>query len=263
MKRLAAALLVLAVASCASGPVHSPRLLSSRGPEVGDQRLVVEFVDRATDAHLHLDRVAATLRDRHGSPLAEAEGTQVWVGERSAHVFHFDLPEPGTYQLTFVAGGASFSGPVGLEAVVASPVVSVGEPAPRSTTATIDDAPLSRVTSDPDPDPSLYQLTVAEAVASEVAVIVFASPRHCLARSCGAVLGVVKEVATGHPGVAFVHVETVQLPAGSPPRHVPAVAEWGLIVEPSVFVTRDGVVSAYFEAVLSADELHAALRPEP
>ena len=114
MKRLAAALLALAVAACSAGPVHSPRLLSSRGPGLGPQRLVVEFVDRGSNAPLDPGEVTATLRDRHGSPLAESDGTKVpTAAERVAFVFHFDLPEPDTYQLTFVADGASFAGPVG------------------------------------------------------------------------------------------------------------------------------------------------------
>lgn len=263
MTRLGVALVALAVAACSSGPVHTPRLLSSRGPVVGEQRVVVEFVDRGTNAPLSLEAVTATLRDRHGSPLGEAEGVAAWVvaGERTAHVFRVDLPEPATYQLTFVADGATFAGPVGIEAVARSPVVAVGDPAPRTRTPILTDGAWGEITSDANPEPALYETSVADAVSSGVAVIVFGSPGHCLSLSCTTVLDVAKAVAADLPDIDFVHVETMQLPVGASPQHVDAVSEWGLVVEPAVFVVRDGLVAAYFEAVLTEDELRRALEP--
>lgn len=265
MNRAAAALLVMLLAACASGPVSAARLTSSRGVGLGTQRLVVEFVDRGTNAPMAIDRpVVATLRDRDGSPLGESVGQTVWLvtADRRAQVFVVEVPEEGTYQVTFTAEGSRFSGPLGFEALEARPVVEVGEAAPRSETPTTGNHALGEVTSDPEPDPSLYDTSVADAVQSGRAVIVFGSPAHCLSVSCAAVLDVVKEVAPEFGDFDFVHVETVEDPQagdGDGTTHIAAVAEWGLVVEPVVFVVVDGLVTAYFESALSADELRSAL----
>ena len=265
MTRAGAAILALMVAACASGPVSAPRLTSSRGVGLGPQRLVVEFVDRATNAPMTLSgEVAATLRDRDGSPLGDSVGHAAWLvtGERSALVFVVDVPEEGTYQVTFSTQGASFSGPLGFEALETRPVVEVGEVAPRSETPTTADHSLEEITSDPEPDPSFYDTTIADAVASGLAVVVFGSPAHCLSVSCAAMLDLVKEVAPDFPNIDFVHIETVESPGAEPGEgiaHVAAVAEWGLVVEPVVFVVADGLVTAYFESAVAAEELRLAL----
>lgn len=265
MTRAGAALLALVVAACASGPVSVPRLTSSRGVGLGPQRLVVEFVDRLTNAPMNLSgEVSATLRDRDGSPLGESVGHQAWLvaDERGALVFVVDVPEAGTYQVTFSADGNSFSGPLGFEALETRPVVGVGEAAPRSETPSTADHTLDEITSDPEPHPSFYDTTVAEAVASGLAVVVFGSPAHCLSVSCASMLDLVKGVAPDFPDYDFVHVETVGDPEAAPGEsiaHVAAVGEWGLVVEPAVFVVADGLVRAYFESALTAEELRSAL----
>lgn len=253
------------LAACATGPVSSPRLASSRGVGLGTQRLVVEFVDRVTNAPLTVTGdVVATLRHRDGSPIDEFKGEFAWLvaDERGALVFSVDIPEPATYQLTFAGEDTRFSGPLGFEALESRPVVEVGEAAPRSQTRTSDGHPLEEITSDPEPDPAFYETTVADAVRSGLAVLVFGSPAHCLSASCATVLELVKSVAGEFPGVDFVHIETVVDPRAEPgadTAHVDAVSEWGLVFEPAVFVVAEGVVIAYFESALTPEELRQAL----
>lgn len=265
MRKACVFLIALAVAACSTAPVSSPRLASSRGVGLGPQRLVVEFYDRSTSAPVTVpEGVVATLRTREGSPLSSSEGEFLWLvpDERGAFVFRVDVPEAGTYQLTFAAGDHRFGGPLGFEALESRPVIEIGEAAPASRTRTSFDHPLERISSDAQPDPSFYDTSVHEAVAAGTSVLVFGSPGHCLTASCATVLDLVKTVAQDFREVDFVHVETVEDPgagSGSTSAHVEAVAEWGLVVEPTVFVVVDGVVTAYFEVALTAGELRRAL----
>ena len=139
-----------------------------------------------------------------------------------------------------------------------------GERAPPSRSKTQADGPLESITSDPDPDPRLYEMTVAEAVGSgRPSVIVFATPAFCTGQTCGPVLDAAKSLIDRRPDVNWVHVEVYDnLDAAGPENLVLAepVSEWGLPTEPWVFlVDADGVVTDRFEGVVGPAELEEAL----
>ena len=150
----------------------------------------------------------------------------------------------------------------------------IGEPAPPSitpTAATV--ANLRAISSSPEPDPALYQLSIAEAVVQgKPAVISFATPAFCVSATCGPQVSDLSELARNYRGQAnFVHVEVYRDPhlidPANPARElVPAVGEWGLVSEPWTFVVAsDGTIAARFEqyappAVLES-ALLSALRP--
>jgi len=140
--------------------------------------------------------------------------------------------------------------------------IAVGEEAPRSDTPTIADAPLEEITSATDPDPSLYQMSIADAVTSgRPSVIVFATPKFCQTAICGPTLDRIVEIKPSYPDVNFVHVEVfTNLDDPANLTTVPAVFEWGLPTEPWVFVVdAAGVVVARFEGVVDAAEIAEAL----
>ncbi|MGH8870720.1 MAG: hypothetical protein ACRDWS_01940 [Acidimicrobiia bacterium] len=264
--------LAMVLASCGSDQVEPFALVASSNGSVGvgdDQRVMFALIDPETDQFLTSpDRAATvTIRDENGSPLDTYPMEFVWTipDVRGLYVARVEIPEAATYQATIDAEGLATAGPVGFVAFDDSPLIQPGDEAPASETRTSAQFPdLSIITSDPEPDPAMYQLSVAEAVSDGTpAVIVFATPAFCTSRACGPLLDQVKALRPDYPGVDFVHVEIYEdLQVSSPDELtvVPATAEWGLPSEPWVFVVdASGVVSASFEGAASDAELVAAI----
>lgn len=146
---------------------------------------------------------------------------------------------------------------------------ALGSAAPASVTYKIGDKEeLSHITSSPEPDPDLYQLSIHEALLQDKPlVVVFATPAFCVSATCGPQVGeltTVKESVGDQ--VNFIHVEVFEDPhlleGGRPSGGlVPAVLEWGLPTEPWVFIMdKDGLISAKFEQFTTAAEIEAKLR---
>ena len=141
---------------------------------------------------------------------------------------------------------------------------AVGEPAPRSRTRTLADEPdIRNLTSDPRPEPGLYQLSIDEAIAQERPLIVaFSTPAYCHSRTCGPTLEVVKEAWRDNAGrVNAIHVEVFENPQEPEAlRESAAFQEWHLPSEPWVFVIGgDGKIAARFEGTVTARELREAV----
>jgi hypothetical protein len=151
---------------------------------------------------------------------------------------------------------------VGVVAVEDPPGVAVGDPAPLSETRTTADTDLDDLTSDPTPEPSFYEMTVAEAVQAGPTVVVFGTPAWCQSQACGPMLDQVNVLSTEFPDLNYVHVEVyenIHVTQFDDLVPVPAVEEWQLISEPWIYVTdSDGTVSASFEGAVSDEELRAA-----
>ena len=271
MRRLAvvSALAVLTLAACgADKPNGFAQIASANGSVgVGEQRVLVAIVDPTTDEFLAAPDVAvtATLRDRIGSPLGEYEGDFIWIVPevRGLYAFHMDIPGPGTFQVTVRSDAFNEAGPVGLVTVEDPGVIVVGNKAPLSETRTTGDHDINDITSDPNPDPSFYQLSLADAVDDGPTAIIFATPAWCTSQACGPLLDQVKALSDDFPDLNYVHVEVyedIHVNSFEELTLVPSVVEWGLPAEPWVFVTdADGLVSASFEGVASDAELAEAL----
>ena len=145
----------------------------------------------------------------------------------------------------------------------------IGDPAPLSHTPTAADTDdLRTISSSPEPDQALYQLSVAQAVrAGKPVVISFATPSFCVSATCGPQVSDLSALARQYQGQAnFVHVEVYRDPhlidPGNAARElVPAVAEWGLVSEPWTFVVgSDGRIAARFEQYVPPTALEAALQ---
>ena len=120
------------------------------------------------------------------------------------------------------------------------------------------------LTTDRNPDPRFYELSLDEAIRSgRRTVLVFSTPAFCHTLACGPMLEVAKQVAPAYQEVNFVHVEVftdLQADDFAPDAaHLaPAVGpdHWNLPSEPWVFVIDDrGVVEARFEGVVAPEEL--------
>jgi hypothetical protein len=151
---------------------------------------------------------------------------------------------------------------------------AIGAPAPRSESLTAETPEeLAAISTDREPDPDLYRVTIAEAVTSgRPSVVFFATPAFCQTATCGPALDRLKAVAGDYrERVTFVNVEPFELhmtPNGPQPllsaegqvQPVAAVLEWGIRVEPYLFVVdADGNVAAKLEGAFDEAELRTAL----
>lgn len=265
-------LIAVGLAALACSSEETPLAVVASAPAaigVGEQRVMFTLIDQETNQWVTSpDRAATvTLRDENGSPLDTYPLEFVWVLEdvRGLYVANLVIPEAGTYQVTIDADGFATAGPAGLVASEDPTVVQIGEPAPESETKVGADFPdLATITSDPNPDPAMYEVSVADAVVSgSPTVITFATPAFCTSEACGPMLDQVKAMQPSYPGVEFVHVEVyddLQVTDFKDLTVVPAVEEWGLPSEPWVFVVDEsGTVTAAFEGAVSDEELTLAI----
>lgn len=267
---LVATLAVVVLGACSSATTPIARIGSSAGSiGLGEQRVLIVLQDPETNELLASDDLAATatFRDEDGTPLGTVELEFLWTVPDSVGIYvgYFSFPEEGIYQLSVKAGTMSETGPVGFQVVSDPLVVGVGDPAPQSSTRTEAEFPdLAVISSDPSPDPSFYDTSVAVAVTSgSPSVLVFATPAFCTSAACGPMLEQVKALSGQYPGVDFVHIEVYEdLQVQSPEdlTVVDAALEWALPSEPWVFVVdRQGVVVAAFEGAFNDRELTSVL----
>ena len=273
MKRLlltlAGALALLAACSSEAGTPFGIIASSPVSIGVGEQRVMFGLIDQETNEYLASPDHPATvtLRDENGAPIETFPTEFMWTVEdvRGLYVAQMVIPEAATYQVTIDAEGFTTAGPMGLVAVDDPSVIQAGDSAPLSETRVSADYPdLGLITSDPDPDPAMYQLSVAEAVTGgNPVVIVFATPGFCASATCGPLLDQVKSLRESYPGVDFIHVEIYEdlsVTDQSQLTPVAAVGEWGLPSEPWVFVVdRFGAVTAAFEGAARDEELSSAI----
>ena len=194
-----------------------------------------------------------------GVPGAPPEPGEV----QAVFVSHLKLDKPGKYWiLAEPVGGRKIQavGNVVVKTVTDAP--DVGAPAVASKTPTLANATLKQLTTSTKPDPELYRVSVAQALAAKKPfVVVFATPKYCTSRTCGPVVDVVSAVRRKHAtsGIPFIHAEIYK--DNDPTKGENTwVREWNLPSEPWVFlVGADGKIASRFEGTVSVSELDAAV----
>ncbi len=226
---------------------------------------IMDGVDPMTDIQ------AVTLQAK----LLEAENDDlVWAGtavnytdyEIPYWVAYPDVPEAGFWGVTATiakADGSTIESDFIIDVQAESESLPLGTPAPPSQNRTLATEPdISKLNSGENPNPELYQLTVAEALQNNKPTIVgFITPGLCQTEWCTPVLESVETTRTEiKDEINTIHIEvyedfdTLQL--------VPQLAEWGLQTEPWVFVLdENGRITAKFEGPLSPQELNEAIQP--
>lgn len=219
-----------------------------------DERDASTVTVEKTYSHVHEDGT----RESHG------------VGEVGVYVANvsFDLPGQWGVEINGTLNGQPL--PTLSPAFIVqerSRTVAVGQPGPRSVQTTLRDVnDISEVSTAHQPNPDMYNMTIAEAFTSgKTTVLVFATPGFCHSRICGPATGVVDELYEKYQGQAnFIHVEPYDLQkarSGQGLKVLPWIEqEWGLPTEPWVFVVdRDGNIADKFEGVVSFREVEVAL----
>ena len=282
-------LAVLSYAACASDDPTLPAAIDTPAPAKG---VTVQII--STDLSVGRNRVAFALLNESGGVVSTpnvsvsatapgADGTpsqavrpafRKWpLGDLGIYTAQLDFSTAGAWGLSVSImgwGGVDGSGGAMMEVKAESSTPAIGSPAPASRNKTIDDVEsLEQLTTANPPDPELYRLTIADALAlGKPLVVVFATPAYCKTATCGPQLGEIgtlKERFEAQAG--FIHVEVFDDPhliQGDLERAVPvpATEEWGLLTEPWTFVVdSDGAVAAKFEAFTTAQEIEEALLP--
>ena len=203
-----------------------------------------------------------------------SSGTPVpgWTGTATPYT-DYDIPywvatpelaSPGYWGLGAVvtfADGTTSQAQFTIETLADTSGPAVGEVPPAVENRTLSTEPdLAKLTSDPAPDPALYEQTVADALSSgRPSVITFATPGFCESRLCAPVVNSLKAIRTGYEDqVNFIHVEIYE--SFNPLVYGPELEQWGLPSEPWTFVLdQDGAVTHRFGGPVSPRELSAAL----
>lgn len=140
----------------------------------------------------------------------------------------------------------------------------IGEQAPSVASRTrADVSSFFELTSDPEPEPGLYAMSIAEALALDRPLLLaFATPAFCHSRTCAPVLDAVKAVWRDHSdSVTGIHVEVFENP-DNPSLLIESEAfvAWRLPSEPWVFVIDEtGVIRYAFEGAVTEAELRSAV----
>lgn len=213
------------------------------------------------------------------TPVDEVDAAFFWIieGERGLYRAPVLFSAAGQWGGEFVVTGVE-AAPVTVRVVFsvrAHPSTpAVGEPAPPVDTPTLADAggDPHLISTDQDPDPRLYEVSVREALeAKQPFLLNFGTPAFCESQTCGPTLQVIRSVLADFPTLTAIHVEPYQLTmrdgslqpvfdASGHMQPIPAVRTWGLPSEPYTFLVRaDGTIATRLEGAIDPLELGQAI----
>jgi len=260
-----------------------PEIVSSQAI-VGHNHLLIGLLDATGQKPIGSPDTSMSVTfapaDHSGTEIGPEPAVFVWAipDQRGIFVSEVDFPAVGQWTASVKAsGGGVPTATVQVQFPVTAngSAIPIGGKAPAMKTPTAADVggDLKKISTDPSPDPSFYATSVDELLKDHKPfVLVFATPAFCTSRQCGPTLEAVKAVSKDQPGIAYVHVEPYKLEFTSDGRLQPildakgqlqptdVVKAWGIVSEPWVFVVDgEGFVRGSFEAVVSADELTAAI----
>lgn len=271
-----ALLLAIAAPACSSDSAGFPddafAVPANRDIGLGEERLLVgvRLLD-GTDVGDPAIQVALEVApDTDPDAVQRVQADFSWIVPDGIGLYRgrFTFDRPGLWTVTVVpeSGDPIPSSPFTVKEASTAP--SVGQPAPSTPTPTLNDAEFADLTTDPNPDPRFYELSLVEALGNgRPTVLVFATPAFCQTAACGPLLDNVKAVAPGYLDVNFIHVEVytdLQDPDFEPDAEhlADSVVQWNLPSEPWGFVIdAEGVITARFEGTLDPVELIPYLGP--
>jgi len=282
---LAVALLVSVLASCTTEaePVEEsePRALVvfAATSDVGLGRvripLNIQMIDgsRFDDAADQLV-VTYTPPDSNEARVVDDLAWRAWPVRSGAYTATMEFDKVGFWKISVSSKDDDDLMPAGSGVLVksATEAPSIGDAAPLSKTKTFPaDGTLKSITSAPEPDPDLYEISFDKAVATGLpTVISFSTPAYCQSGTCGPQTEVLSALDEKYKGQAsFIHVEIFDNPgemlaAGDPSLGVESsiIHEWEFHTEPWTFVVDgSGIVVGRFEAFVTLAEIEEYLVP--
>ena len=250
-------------------------LLASSDLGVGQNRLAFGLIDTQSGAVRGANAQVATFYlggGRQEGPIETREAVfRKWPFGSGVYTAQLSFDRPGKWGLavaiTYTDGSTAIAS-AGIEVKEKSATPAIGSPAMRSVSKTARDVEsLDQMTTDTDPDPEMYSMTIAEALDTrKPLMVVFSTPAFCETATCGPQLDVVRGLRERYKAQAnFIHIEVYDNPDEiqgdlSNARLSPTLTEWNLPSEPWTFVIDgDGLVQARFEGFATSQELEAAL----
>ena len=254
-------------------------ILATKVLDVGEQR--VAFLLAGPKGIINDPTAEVTpvfLGDGSSEPMpAETATFHQWpYGIRGAYATQVNFDRPGRWRLNVETKGGETSTKAYLEMDVLEdgPVPGLGSLPPSGNNKTLDDVPsIEHLTTDFEPDPELYRLSIDEAVISgRPTVVVFATPAFCTSATCGPQVDTVSELrALRSESSNFIHVELYDNPIAiqgdlSRAELVPMADEWGFTSIPDWFneswvfvLDSKGRIHQRFEGFATLEELGVAL----
>jgi hypothetical protein len=240
---------------------------------VGSNRFPVGLVVRGTPSNDQSIGIRLSFRQVQDPAAAPVEADALYRGQGlpvGIYVADVAFPQAGDWTVTaLVKQGAeeTFLSPMRFSVLEKGATPPVGSQAIPSQNKTLKDVPdIKQLTSDIEPDPELYQLSVAEAIAAKKPFLVaFSTPGYCKTAMCGPNMKVIKDLKGElRDKMNFIHVEVYpypfneSVPAG---KLVDAMAEWHLETEPWTFVVDgSGTIVAKYEGGITFAELEPELK---
>ena len=145
--------------------------------------------------------------------------------------------------------------------------LDIGEKAPIIQTKVINDNNLiETITSDPHPDPSLYQISLDKALEKNIPILVtLSTPGYCQSYTCGPQTKVLSDLNNkfNDNQIQIIHIEIYDNPnemkkSGdiSVGIQSPQISEWGIKTEPWTFlINNNGMIVERYEGFVSFEEL--------
>ena len=252
-------------------------LLASTDISVGSNRIVFGLMDSSEGLLRDVDIEVSTFYLSEKGPSEPVETMDAtyrqWPSSNTGvYTITADFEIPGEWGLAMKIVGSkpqpSFSS-VAIQVAEFSNTPSVGSIAPPSINKTIDKVvSIDQLTSDLNPDPDLYKITVSEAIHSSIpSLVIFATPAFCSTSTCGPQVQVLKMLKDMYAHRAnFIHIEVWDNPHEidgniANGKLSPILDEWGIQTEPWSFVLDSyGIVSSKFEGFATEQELSEALK---
>lgn len=268
--------------SASGDPTVYPTLISSQ-QVCGPNRFLFGFIDKQNRSAARPNRTASVgfynLARNADTAVVTVTARFQWLLEGVTGIYVADVayPEAGEWGAEFVTsldGGTPEVIRARFQVQPKGMAPGIGDPAPSAKTPTLDDVDgdLAKLSTDKEPDPQLYEVSIDTALAEgRPFVVAFATPAFCRSQTCGPMLDVVKAVAKDTSGVTFINVEPYLLEfkdgrlqpvltANNQLQPAPATLAFGIPSEPWVFVVdKDGIVRGSFEATVTVDELRSAI----
>jgi hypothetical protein len=267
------ALAALAAACGDSTAAHIPKeafpVVANADLAVGEQRLLVGIhtADGAALAAADLPVEFDLYAPEAVEPSFTVTGIFLWTvpNVRGLYRAEVTFSRAGRWRIAAHSPGGPRTTVIPFDVAEEERGPTTGDRAPVVRTSTAAEvADLSEITTDPEPDPRFYELSLdAALVSGKPTVVVFATPGFCESATCGPILDTVKQVAPEFPGMNFIHVEiyeNLDATTREELRVVEAVDVWRLPSEPWVYVVdATGTIAARFEGAVDPAELRAAL----
>ena len=241
-------------------------LVDDENRPIADESLQVEigFFDLCTDPAVTTEILTPTFE---------------WgvVGQRAFYVVTPELTRPGQWGAAVAirdpATGTTTGAKLQFSVSEGGFGPRIGDAAPAVRTPTLADVggDVRRISTDPEPDPAFYEMSLDAALAAgEPFLLAFITPAFCTSAQCGPTIDVVKGAVEQAP-IRVVAVEPYELlyedgrlkPVYRDGSFVPVEAAevYGIPTEPWMFVVdASGTITSSFEAVVGEQELADAIR---